>query len=86
MSGQIHFAQLTIFWNRPQFNNYIHKYNGNRYVKHYICLNQLLAIVFNQLSNRKSFRDLIIVFEAHRAKQYHLGLMAFYVQHGLSML
>lgn len=27
-----------------------------------------------ELSNRKSFRDLIVTFEAHRVKQYHLGL------------
>ena len=30
--------------------------------------------MFGQLSNRESLRDLIIAFEAHRAKQYHLGL------------
>ena len=27
-----------------------------------------------QLSNHESLRDLIVAFEAHRAKQYHLGL------------
>ena len=30
--------------------------------------------MFGQLSNRESLRDLIVAFEAHRAKQYHLGL------------
>lgn len=34
----------------------------------------MLAMMFGQLSNRESLRDLIIAFEAHRAKQYHLGL------------
>ena len=34
---------------------------------------QLLAMMFGQLSNRESLRDLIVAFEAHRAKQYHLG-------------
>ena len=38
------------------------------------CWNQLLAMMFGQLSNRESLRDLIDAFEAHRAKQYHLGL------------
>ncbi|WP_340371425.1 DUF4372 domain-containing protein [Prevotella sp.] len=38
------------------------------------CWNQLLAMMFGQLSNRESLRDLIVAFEAHRAKQYHLGL------------
>ena len=68
------FAQLTAFLNRPQFNNYVRKYDGNRYVKHFTCWNQLLAMMFGQLSNRESLRDLIVAFEAHRAKQYHLGL------------
>ncbi len=28
------FSQLTAFLNRIQFNNYVRKYDGNRYVKH----------------------------------------------------
>ena len=31
-------------------------------------------MMFGQLSNRESLRDLIVAFVAHRAKQYHLGL------------
>ena len=38
------------------------------------CWNQLLAMMFGQLSNREGLRDLIVAFEAHRTKQYHLGL------------
>ena len=45
------FAQLTAFLNRTQFNNYVRKYDGNRYVKHFTCWNQLLAMMFGQLSN-----------------------------------
>lgn len=68
------FAQLTAFLSRTQFNNYVRKYDGNCYVKHFTCWYQLLAMMFGQLSNRESLRDLIVAFEAHRAKQYHLGL------------
>ena len=68
------FAQLTAFLNRTKFNNFVRKYDGNRYVKLFTCWNQLLAMMFGQLSNRESLRDLIVAFEAHRAKQYHLGL------------
>ncbi len=71
---QIRFAQLTAFLNRTQFNNYVRKYDGNRYVKHFTCWNQLLVMMFGQLSNRESLRDLIVAFEAQRSKQYHLGL------------
>ena len=52
------FYQLTAFLNRTQFNNYVRKYDGNRYVKHFTCWNQMLAMMFGQLSNRESLRDL----------------------------
>lgn len=68
------FAQLTAFMNKTKVNNFVRKYDGNRYVKQFTCWNQLLAMMFGQLSNRESLRDLIVAFEAHRAKQYHLGL------------
>ena len=51
------FAQLISFLNRTQFNNYVRKYDGNRYVKQFACWNQLLAMMFSQLSNRESLRD-----------------------------
>jgi adenine/guanine phosphoribosyltransferase-like PRPP-binding protein len=68
------FSQLSTFLNRTQFNNYVRKYDGNRYVKHFTCWNQLLAMIFGQLSNRESLRDLIVALEAHQGKRYHLGL------------
>lgn len=68
------FSQLTSFLNRSQFNDYVRKYHGDHYVKHFTCWNQLLALMFGQLSNRESLRDLIVALEAHQSKCYHLGL------------
>ena len=51
------FSQLTVFLNRTLFNNYVRKYDGNRYVKHFTCWNQMLAMMFGQLSNRESLRE-----------------------------
>ena len=67
------FAHLTAFLNIKQVNNDVRKYDGNQYVKHFTCWNQLLAMMFGQLSNRESLRDLIVALEAHQAKCYHLG-------------
>ena len=39
---------MTAFLNRTQFNNYVRKYDGDRYVKHFTCWNQLLAIIPNR--------------------------------------
>lgn len=68
------FAQLIEFLDNNKFRHLADKYDGNSYGKHFTCWNQLLAMMFGQLSNRESLRDLIVAFEAHRAKQYHLGL------------
>ena len=68
------FSQLTSFLNRSQFNDCVRKYHGDHYVKHFTCWNQLLALMFGQLSNRESLRDLITVLQAHQSKYYHLGL------------
>lgn len=68
------FAQLTSFLDRNHFNYLVRKYQGNLYVKHFTCWNQLLAMMFGQLSNRESLRDLIVALQAHQGKRYHLGL------------
>lgn len=68
------FAQLTSFLNRSQFNDYVRKYHGDKYVKHFTSWNQLLTLMFGQLGNRESLRDLITIIKAHHQKCYHLGL------------
>ena len=68
------FAQLASFLNRNKFNRIVVKYDGDKYVKHFTCWNQLLALMFGQLSNRESLRDLIVALEAHHSKCYHLGM------------
>ena len=68
------FAQLVSFLNEDKFRRIVDKYQGNRYVKHLTCWNQFLAMMFGQLSNRESLRDLIVALEAHHSKCYHLGM------------
>lgn len=68
------FAQLVAFLNRSKFNRIVAKYNGDKYVKHLTCWNQFLAMMFGQLSNRESLRDLIVALEAHHSKCYYLGM------------
>lgn len=68
------FAQLVSFLDRNKFNYIVRKYDGDKYVKHFTCWNQLLALIFGQLSNRESLRDLVVALEAHHSKCYHLGM------------
>lgn len=67
------FAQLVRFLDRNRFNYLVKKYDGDKYVKHFTCWNQLLVLIFGQLCNRESLRDLIVALDAHRTKCYHLG-------------
>ncbi|MCH5227671.1 MAG: IS4 family transposase [Muribaculaceae bacterium] len=68
------FAQLIKFMNRNKFNRIVAKYDGDRYVKHFTCWNQLLVMMFGQLCNRSSLRDLITILEAHSNKCFHMGM------------
>ena len=52
------FAQLTAFLNRTQFNNYVRKYDGNRYVKHFTCWNQLLAYGIDKKNGHPSIKGM----------------------------
>lgn len=71
--GKYVFSQLTEFLPRRIFDRMVAEHNGNKYVKHFTCWNQLLCMVFGQLTTRDSLRDLITVIEAHSPKSYHLG-------------
>lgn len=68
------FAQLASFLDRNHFNYLVKKYGGDRYVKHFTCWNQFLALMSEQLANREGLRDLIVALDAHRSKRYHLGV------------
>ena len=68
------FAQLTRCLDRNHFNYLIKKYEGDKYIKRYTYWNQLLTMIFGQLSNQESLRNLIVPMEAHAGKLYHLGI------------
>ncbi|MCK3686438.1 IS4 family transposase [Maribellus sp. YY47] len=71
--GKYIFAQLTDFLPRRVFDRIVSKHNGNKYVRTFTCWNQMLCMVFGQLTSRDSMRDLLLSLEAHKSKYYHLG-------------
>src|SRR5690554_287684 len=73
LSGKYIFAQLIEFLPQKYFQRLVMKYKGDKYVKHFSCWNQLLVMMFGQLSNRNSLRDLTNTVSAHSNKSYHLG-------------
>ena len=67
------FAQLVEFLDKDKFRHLVDKYNGNRYVKSFTCWNQLLALMFGQLSNRESLRDVVVARGAGSASYQMLS-------------
>lgn len=61
-------AQLIEIPNNSKFRHLFDKYDGNCYMKHFICWNQLLGNwVIDCLC-------IVVAFEEHIAKQYNLVL------------
>ena len=65
---------MVEFLDNYKFLRIVKEYDVNRYVKHFTCWNQLLTLIFGQLCNRESLRDLIVALNAHQEKCYHLGV------------
>ena len=71
--GKYVFSQLLDFLDRNDFNYLARKYGGDKYVKQFTCYNQLCVLMFGQLSNRESLRDVVLATQDHVSKAYHLG-------------
>ena len=72
-SGKYIFSQLTEFLPRRVFDGIVENYDGNKKVRSFTCWNQMLCMLFGQLTSRDSMRDLLLSLEAHKLKYYHLG-------------
>jgi hypothetical protein len=73
-TGKYVFSQLSTFISITDFNKYVDLYQGNHQVKHFTCWNQLMCMVFGQLSNCDSLTDLVVGLTGQRSKWYHLGM------------
>ena len=67
------FSQLVEFLNYDRFSYIVQKYNVDKGNRGLSCWNQLLMMLFGQLSNRDSLRDLMTIIEALKSKANHLG-------------
>jgi hypothetical protein len=72
-TGKYVFAQIASFVPQRQFDRMVSKYKGNYKARHFSCWNQMLCMMFGQLSSRESLGDLVLTINAHPAKLYHLG-------------
>lgn len=71
--GKYVFAQIGSFLPQRIFDRIVSNYKGNYKIRHFSCWNQLMCMMFGQLSNRESLSDLVLTINAHPGKLYHLG-------------
>jgi len=67
------FHQLLKFLPRHRFQDAVDRHQGDHRARNLSCWDQLLALLFCQLSGRKSLRDLVEGFNSKSAYHYHLG-------------
>lgn len=71
--GKYVFCQLIAFLPKRVFDWIVQRYQGDKYVKDFTCWNQLLVMMYGQLSECGSLRELTDAVSAHRDSCYHLG-------------
>ena len=71
--GKYLFSQLVEFLPKRTFDGIVKKYGGDKYVKTFTCWNQLLVMMYGQLSSCDSLREVICIIDAIKNKSYHLG-------------
>lgn len=71
--GKYIFAQIVEFITQYEFDKCVKRYNGNKRVRSFDCRDQLLAMIFGQLTNLKSLRGIVLCLNAHSNLLYHLG-------------
>jgi IS4 transposase len=70
------FHQLLKFLPRQRFQAMVDRHKGDHRTRHLSCWDQLIAMLFCQLSGRQSLRDLEDGFNSKKAHHYHLGTHA----------
>lgn len=70
------FSELMKGLPRSTFDQMVHKRNGDKYSKHFGHWDQLIAMLYAQLSGTTGMRPLVTAFNGHVAHHYHLGTQA----------
>ena len=68
------FSELLKLCPRYHFEKAVEQYQGDRYVKSFTTWQQFMAILYSQITQKDSLRDIVTGFSAHATRWYHLGL------------
>ena len=73
-SGKYVFRQMLDFVNQYEFNKCAKRYSDNYHVRHFKCWNQIVQLLFGQITSLDSQRSICICLQAHKGQLYHLGV------------
>jgi len=68
------FSELLKLCPRYHFDKAVERYQGDRYVKIFTTWQQFMAILYSQITQKDSLRDIVTGLSAHAARWYHLGI------------
>src|SRR3979411_1474774 len=71
-AGRTVFSQLELLTHQ-EFQKFVARYSGGRYLKNLSCWDQYLAMAFAQLTYRESLRDIEACLRSVGGKLYHMG-------------
>jgi hypothetical protein len=72
--GRTVFAQLVQLLPRRAFENAVSRYHGDRRVRSLSCMDQLLCMIFAQITGRSSLRETVSCLSALGSRLYHCGI------------
>lgn len=72
--GKIVLSQIMEFLPMYEFQKCVNRYQGNRKIRSFSCLDQFLCMAFAQLTFRESLRDVESCLRSVNAKLYHMGI------------
>ncbi len=73
-SGKMIFSQIMDFLPMYEFKKCVTRYNGNRKIRKFSCLDQFICMAFAQLTFRESLRDIEACLRSFKNKLYHIGI------------
>ena len=73
-SGRIVFAQLMGMLPMHEFRKCVRRYEGERRVRTFSCVDQCLCMPIAQLTYRESLRDIVTCLRSISNKLYHMGI------------
>lgn len=73
-TGRLVFSQIMDLLPHWEFRKCIQRYQGNRKIQKFTCMDQFLCMAFAQLTYRESLRDIEVCLNGNPSKLYHMGI------------